>query len=245
MVKHKKLTKEGRAELFLKNIILLSEIFEQQSRGLIVGIDPGRNSPGLAIYNPRLDKISLHSHKTKGEGFGKVIEVELWMRNFLDDKKIRLAIVEDYSFGEKFNRESMGEIGGVIRRYFWIRGIPLFAIAPQTLKSLIGVKKKELILKETFRQYKIDTESDDEADAFLLVKIGQLLYNSVNKFRAIANPENIKKIEAKPHEFCGLKVKEARIVKDAIIGKGAAAHGYAREGEKIRQEIRTKIKEKY
>jgi hypothetical protein len=241
----KKLTKEGRAELLLKNINLLSGIFEQQNKGIIVGVDPGRVSPGLAIYNPRLDEISLHSHKTKGEGFGKVIEVELWLRGFLDNKKIRLAIIEDYSFGEKFNRESMGEIGGVIRRYFWIRGIPLFAIAPQTLKSLIGVKKKDLILKETFRQYKIDTESDDEADAFLLVKIGQLLYNSMNKFKAIASPQNIKKIEAKPHEFCGLKVKEAQIVKDTIINKGVLAYGYAREGDKIRKEIKERIKEKY
>ena len=171
--------KEERVILLRQNSHRLYRLLRDRP-GVIIGLDLARGQTGRAINSLRRKKTALFSHKTKNKGFAKVIEIEVWLRENLDRKKIKLAMIEDYSYGSQQGREAAGEIGGVVRRYLWMRGIPTIPIEPGTIKAFIGARDKSLILKEVYKQFRVDADNDDEADAFVLVKLGETLFNAIS-----------------------------------------------------------------
>jgi hypothetical protein len=229
----KKPGKAERVELLRVNRVRLHNLLRDRP-GVIVGLDLARGQTGLAINSLRRTETAIFSHKTKNKGFAKVIEIEVWLREHLDRKKIKLAMIEDYSYGSQLGREAAGEIGGVVRRYLWMRGIPTIPIAPGTIKSFIGAKDKSLIVKEVYKQFKVDANNDDEADAFVLAKLGETLYNALAEIRA-AKKKDMKQCETHPHRFCSLDSKKAKTVKDIIVNKGEDAYAFAEAGEETRK----------
>lgn len=229
----KKPSKAERVTLLRNNTQRLYRLFHDKP-GVIIGLDLARGRTGLAIYSLRRKEITILSHEAKNKGFAKVIEIELWLRENLDHKKIKLAVVEDYSYNSKQGREAAGELGGVIRRYLWLRKIPFIPIAPTTLKAFVGAKDKSLIVKEVYKQYKVDADNDDEADACVLVKVGEMLYNVLPEFNGVKK-KDVSQCETHPHRFCSLDSKKAKSMKDIIVNKGESAYVFAEASEETRK----------
>ena len=204
-----------------------------------MGIDPGRTSPGIAfevMYADSQDStVETFSINTKLKGFGKVIEVESWFLQHLQTKRPGFIVMEDYSFDSEFGREKAGEMGGVLKRNIWLRGIPLITVAPQSVKAFIGVMRKEEIMKEVLRKWGIDTKKSDEADAVVLAKIGAGLAKMVRAGTMIATNDERKAFESSANHFVNMGPKEAVTLINLLINRGDTVYEFARGKEKARK----------
>ena len=225
MPKKKPLTKLEKIDALYTTIKQFTSM-SNYSNGVIIGIDPGRVSPGLCIINAvGEDEIEIRGLKTTGSGFSKVMQVEEWLLKHLIVKPIELAVMEDYAFESKWGRELAGEMHGVIMRYLWNRRIPLIKVAPIQLKNFVGSKAKEHIMKDVFRKWGYDTNNSDEADAIVLAKLGKALYN-ITKWACRAEYDR-KEFETNPHKFIDYNQKEARTLINILETRGSEAHAFA------------------
>lgn len=229
----KKLNKAGRVEALQVNVDRLYKVFRGR-KGVIVGLDVARGRTGVAINPLDGTEIALFSHQTRSKGFAKVIEIERWLKGILKPRAIKAAFIEDYAYNAKQGREAAGEVGGIVRRYLWLRGIPTVPVSPLTLKSFIGAGDKSMIVKEVFKQYGADANNDDEADAFVLAIIGEMMYNAIIEFKKVKS-KDMSKCETHPNRFCTLPVKKAKTIKDIIVNKGEYAYGFAKENKEERK----------
>lgn len=232
----RRLNKAERVEALQANTACLYTLFRHR-KGAIIGLDVARGRTGLAINPLDGTEMALFSHQTKSKGFAKVIEMERWLKGILKPLSIKAAFIEDYAYNTRQGREAAGEMGGIVRRYLWLRGIPTVPVSPLTLKSFIGASDKSMIVKEVFKQYGADADNDDEADAFVLAMIGELVYNAVKAFRKVP-PEEMSKCETHPNRFCSLTSKKAKTVRDIIVNKGEYAYGFAKENKEARQKAK-------
>jgi len=238
-----KMKKDQRVQALQRNVSMLNELFTTRG-GIIMGIDPARGQIGVATHSIKKNRTRVCSYRTKANGFAKLIEIELWLEDLLGGKKICFALIEDYAYASKQGREKAGELGGIIRRFFWLRGIPLVPISVSTLKAFIGVKEKSLIVKEVLRQYGVNTNNDDESDSFLLCKLGEMLYDVLVEFSRKITNSDFSKCETHPHEYCSLSAKNAKLISNIIIAKGGEVHEFAKENEEIRKKAKTLTRRK-
>jgi hypothetical protein len=143
--------------------------------------------------------------------------------------------MEDYSFASEWGREKAGEMGGVIKRMIWLKEIPLISVAPQSLKAFIGVMKKDEIMKEVFKKWKIDTNNSDEADAIVLAKMGIEIIKFIKHGMTIASQEEQKTFESTAYKSVGLKKNEAKTVINLLVTKGGETYEFAKGKERARK----------
>ena len=112
--------------------------------------------------------------------------------------KNMLVIIEGYSFASKGSSIiQIAEMGGIIRHYLFQNGYKYIEIAPTTLKKYAtgkGNTDKALVLKEVYKNWKMDFFDDNECDAFVLGAIGKELLES-NDFLKAYQKEVIKQIK--------------------------------------------------
>ena len=88
-----------------------------------------------------------------------------------------LVVYEDYSMGSKVGRVfSIGELGGVLKLSCYREKVPVLMVPPSSLKMFItgkGMADKETIRACIQEQHLLDFEQDDEADAFVLMLMGE------------------------------------------------------------------------
>lgn len=239
MAKKKKVPgKQERVDILFNNISTLSKIIGEKGNW-VMGVDPGRTSPGIAFQTMNIDSnkpiVEKFSINTKLKGFGKVIEVESWLLQHVQRRSPGLIMMEDYSFDSEYGREKAGEMGGVLKRAIWLRGIPLFTVAPQSVKAFIGVMRKEEIMKEVLRKWLIDTSKSDEADAIVLAKMGAGIAKLVRAGIMIADNDSRKLFEVSAHKFVTLEQQEAKTLVNLLITRGDKVYEYARGKEKARE----------
>ena len=93
-------------------------------------------------------------------------------------EEAELIVVEGYSYGSKFSRETMGELGGAVRLCLYQRGLPFTIIPPKRLKKWAtndGNASKEKVLIAAIRETAashFDIGNNNEADAFFLWQMG-------------------------------------------------------------------------
>jgi Holliday junction resolvasome RuvABC endonuclease subunit len=108
-----------------------------------------------------------------------------------------VVIIEGYAFGGQGNNVICGaEIGGIVRMDLFTRDVPFVEVPPSTLKKFVSGKgniKKNLMLKEVYRVWNMNLDSDNLADAFGLMKIGQVLLKRETATKA--QRESLKKVE--------------------------------------------------
>lgn len=127
-------------------------------------------------------EIKVGAIEVQNKGPFKYIAVAKKVNKLLKKWEPTLVAIEGYAFGTKWGREQMGELAGLIKYFIMKNKIPFLIVAPPTVKKWIGVKEKENIIKEVYKQYKVDPKNNDEADAFILMTILQSIKNlSENK----------------------------------------------------------------
>jgi Holliday junction resolvasome RuvABC endonuclease subunit len=88
---------------------------------------------------------------------------------------VELVVIENYSFGSKFNMAMLVEIGTITRYFVKQEGYTLMTVSPSTMKKFVagvGTAQKNLILKEAHKKWGFDFTDDNECDAACLGVMG-------------------------------------------------------------------------
>lgn len=100
------------------------------------------------------------------------------------EKKELVFFIEDTFLMRNSSAKQLIYLGGIVRWELFNREIKYYNISPQSLKSFIVGKaqikkgnKKQLMLKEIYKKYKIDVDDDNICDAIALVKLGECFFD--------------------------------------------------------------------
>lgn len=100
----------------------------------------------------------------------------------LDEVSPELVVLEGYAMGIRSGRLfDIGELGGVLKLCIWERGLPLLVIPPTNLKKFTtgkGNAKKPDMAAALYAQDGVKFRTDDEADAYALLLMGEAYLNS-------------------------------------------------------------------
>lgn len=156
------------------------------SSKVVVGIDASLTGFGLCIFG--VDETSgemwnrLTRYASKKKGIERLIDIRNWFSMRLSEAGlISYVAMEGYAWGSDYNREVMGELGGVIKVALFEHlaaqeegVVPCVLVPPQSLKKFTtgkGGAKKEQMLLAVFKKWKVDAHSNDEADAYSLARV--------------------------------------------------------------------------
>jgi Holliday junction resolvasome RuvABC endonuclease subunit len=136
----------------------------------IMGIDPSLTGCGLALVvdgELKMTKvISTPATETRG---ARLMTIATEIDKFVTDFEPTTVALEGYAFGSPFNREEMGEVGGVIKLTLHSLGMEPF-VWPNTSwkKAVLGagnVKKEDLKLP-VFQKYGVEISDMNALEAF-------------------------------------------------------------------------------
>jgi crossover junction endodeoxyribonuclease RuvC len=136
----------------------------------IMGIDPSLTGCGLVLLTDGFLKVRKTVSTPASDERGKRLdEISEEVASFILLFKPDVIAIEGYAFGSQFNREEMGEVGGVIKRTIWSSGIE-FHIWPNTSwKKVVlgkGNVKKEDVKLPVFQRYNVELSDMNQVEAF-------------------------------------------------------------------------------
>lgn len=139
----------------------------------IVGIDASLTSTGIAVIDTETKTYTIQSKK---KGAARLSEIRDSVLNEIKDAD--LVVIEGYAFARPNQAHQIGELGGVLRVMMYENGIKWIEIPPPRAKKFVtgkGNSQKDLIMQQVYKRWGVECETSDEADAFVLAKIGQAL----------------------------------------------------------------------
>lgn len=159
-----------------------------------VGCDFGLVKSGVVLLNDRYEIISQNLIRAKSKGAERLCEIEkafdLVIRPYLaEDIDV---FVEGYAYGAKYQRESLAELGGVMRRYLYLAKINFWIIPPTSLKFFVtgtGKASKNYMKKCTKDYWGQTFKSDDVCDAYGMARLGMELMKSLRGVQGYAHLE--------------------------------------------------------
>jgi len=90
-----------------------------------------------------------------------------------------LVVIEGFSFGSMNTQaHKIGGLGYLVRYMVWSHGVPFIIVSPLELKKFATGKpkaEKAVILKQVLKNWQVDLDDDDVADAFVLTMVGRAL----------------------------------------------------------------------
>lgn len=132
---------------------------------------------GIVVLNRDFQIESQNLIRVKTKGAERLCDIE---RAF--DSIVRPYLpcdievfVEGYAYGAKYQRESLAELGGVMRRYLHLSKLSFWIIPPTSLKLFVtgtGKASKNYMKKCTKDQWNQVFKSDDVCDAYGLSRLG-------------------------------------------------------------------------
>ncbi|CEP67860.1 Crossover junction endodeoxyribonuclease RuvC [Moorella glycerini] len=147
----------------------------------VMGIDPSLTSTGLVA----LENGNLILHETlevKEKGIARLLTLQNILERRLFAYKPDLVVVEGYAFARSNQAHQMGELGGMIRMLLTQKRVPWIEVAPTQVKKFAtgkGNSPKDIILRDVYKRWGVEFDSSDEADAFVLAKIGQAVLGDI------------------------------------------------------------------
>ncbi len=161
-----------------------------------LGVDASLTSTGLAFLEEK--GLATCTLAPKCRGTERLDWYEGAMTDALRVYRPTAVILEGYAFARPNQAHQMGELGGVLRLLFWRAGLPLYLIAPNTLKKFVtghGQGGKGPIPLYLFKRWGVTVEQEDEADAAGLAFLG-LYAESPEIPRIMAQREALEKVNA-------------------------------------------------
>lgn len=160
------------------------------ARPVVAGIDPSYTGFAVCVGNASEHVMQRFSSAPAKGPNGKtkpVIRVADRMKRlddlvgdvnrFLQKYDPDVIFIENYSFGSKFNREAMAEVGA-ITRWHLVDFTPLvFEVSPMTLKKFVtgsGKGGKDQVAAHVVSRWGCLFSNNDEVDAFALYQLGLL-----------------------------------------------------------------------
>lgn len=138
-----------------------------------LGIDPSLNGTGIAVSNGteliHTETITIK----KLRGMERVEFILSRIKTLISTYSITEVIIEGYSFGSRGRAIfQLGELGGVLRHYFYTSGVSLKEVPPTSLKKAIAGKgnaKKEEMLEAVNNRTGLNLKDHNQADAVALL----------------------------------------------------------------------------
>lgn len=100
----------------------------------------------------------------------------------------RIAVIEGYAMGaHNAHAHELGELGGVVRLALHRMGVPMIDVPPATLKKFTtgkGNAGKDEVIAEAIRRFEFPGSSNNEADAWMLARIGETVIGERQPARA-------------------------------------------------------------
>ncbi len=212
----------------------------------IMGIDASLDGTGIAVIpdDPRKQLILNQRIESKKSGVSRLLEIEKEIEDIFDTIKPKIVCLEGYAFAKGYQAHQMGELGGVLRRMLYLKGARVIEVGPSQVKKFAtgkGNTKKEMIILNVYKRWSQEFATNDEADAFVLAKIGQVIIAA----EAGSGDENKKKgttgDEAKNGEKDNgekLTAFQAEVI-EALMGKrtdGGGGRGKRKKAGKKKKE---------
>jgi crossover junction endodeoxyribonuclease RuvC len=153
---------------------------------LSVGIDPGtitgysilssRNCNGFEIESSGVITCKDKDPIKRGDYIAKAImeEIGLYFPRLGAQAGYKICI-EGYGFTRVANLEPLFAIGTLIRKYLQTHSMDYITVPPTSLKKFVtgkGNSNKDIMIKELFKRFKIDTDNNNEGDAHGLALFG-------------------------------------------------------------------------
>ena len=163
----------------------------------LIGIDPSLTSTGFAYTDKNGDIHTGRILPKNMRGPERLYFIKYHVGKLLDDLfgllggPVQSIIYEDYAMGGKTNKGrlfSIGELGGVLKTLAWERGMDVLLVPPSSLKLFAtgkGNADKEEVMDAIAKRYSYSVTQNDEADAFILMKMGQLYYSGRSRVGSI------------------------------------------------------------
>ena len=144
----------------------------------ILGLDLSLTATGIYC-----DTCKGSVYKPKSKGVERLRDISNEIATHFGH--VDVAIIEGYSFGSQGRATfNIGELGGVVRLSLFYAGVPFVEAAPSLLKKFAtgkGNANKDEVLASAIRKFKFTGTDNNEADAFILNRIGNAHYNkSIN-----------------------------------------------------------------
>jgi Holliday junction resolvasome RuvABC endonuclease subunit len=146
----------------------------------VIGIDPGLQHTG---YSYMVGGDLVHGRFSSGTKRGPKrlshmrdeFDALLYGASYHMDG-LDLIVYEDYSMGSRGNTFHIGELGGLYKTLAYDQGRDVLLVPPPSLKLFLGKGNlsKEQVRAAVLVQYGFAFETDDEADAFTLMAMGNL-----------------------------------------------------------------------
>lgn len=144
-----------------------------------VGCDFGLRKSGIVLLDENYEILSQNLLRVNStvKGAERLVDIENGFHTIVKDfRNEDLTIfVEGYAYGAKYQRESLAELGGVIRRYLYLHNLTFLVIPPNSLKLFVtgtGRAKKNFMKKCTKDKWGQSFKSDDVCDAYGLSRLG-------------------------------------------------------------------------
>ena len=146
---------------------------------IVLGIDLSLTGTGLSVVEgDRLLFSECYKPKNKS-GPTRLIEIRHKVSETIDKYQPELICIEGYSFGSRGRALfQIGELGGLIRVLLHKTGIKWLEITPSQVKKFaagVGNCGKDIIMQQVYKRWGMEFKTSDEADAFVLAKIGTIL----------------------------------------------------------------------
>ncbi len=142
---------------------------------LIIGLDLSLAATGIATMKEpgQVDLATVGSNnKLKPEA--RILELVGAIEGRL--KGADLVVMEGLSFGSNDpSAQERSALHFIIRINMHVRLTPYFVIPPSTLKKFCcgsGAAKKEMMIREVYRQWRVEAANNNEADAAALAYLG-------------------------------------------------------------------------
>lgn len=144
----------------------------------IMGVDTSTKTGYAILEGGSILKVGVIHYKPSEDRFERYACYALSLLGLVEQYNIDLVVIEGYSFGSKFNHQIQYELGAVLRYSLWEAGKQFVEVPPTSLKKFVtgkGNVKKDLMLLGVYKRWGLDTEDDNEADAYGLAQFGRAL----------------------------------------------------------------------
>jgi crossover junction endodeoxyribonuclease RuvC len=156
---------------------------------LFLGIDPSFAGTGVVILDRQgkiVEQKEISTKKVHGNNYdieSRMLDIGYQVEGFISKylDKIQVGYIEEISFGSAGEASAqLAALNYHIRISLLNLKIIFYTISPGQLKKYItgnGQAKKNLMLKEVFKRWQVDFNSDNLADAYSLARYALDNYN--------------------------------------------------------------------
>jgi crossover junction endodeoxyribonuclease RuvC len=142
----------------------------------VVGLDPSFSGFGVAILNNNQNNLLTKTITSNRTDVERLIEIRDQIRGYV--RGANLVCIEDFAFSRPNQAHNLGGLGWIIRVMLHEENIPFVVVGTGQVKKFAtgkGNAKKPEVMIGIFKRWGVEFADDNEADAFVLMKIAEVL----------------------------------------------------------------------